>query len=537
MKYLNIPKHINTMKSLEQCIVIIFMMVSVIMPAQNPADFDLSFSEDGWDTLRVFPGLENNWTQNRIVPLSDDKILLMGNETSPFEQLGVFLIRMNADGTLDSSFGNNGYSRSLEQTNNSIRGHTLLELPDGKFLIVGNDNNPLPCLFVCFTQDGELDNSYGNGMGNVRLPAFFTGFFYSSVVEYAFLQPSGKIVVSCTYTRSNNAIWESKHIIFRVNQEGELDLSFGIDGKIETTWGDTYGKTAPINNNEFLICYLDYDGAHYNATFKKYDADGNQDLDYGTQGQTYIPMLFDIGSYPTPEYIYQVADDSGRLYMMNHEFNSDPTVISFSAIRLNESGIQDLFAIDPAFAVINYGGFPKIFSYSGSLYAIAGDGGVYDVLIKFDNSGNYDSGFNETGILSFSQFGASGATIADVAFDDNGSIFIYGQTAGDDGNGLFDFVAKLRGGESNISVIETQQSELFSAYPNPVNNHLNILFSKDSRPKQLVLTDSVGRIISSQTINTSSIRPIDMSVYERGVYILQVHYDDGTKQTQRLLKQ
>jgi uncharacterized delta-60 repeat protein len=91
----------------------------------------------------------------------DGKILVAGNTNEwngGYSVWGGFVARLNADGSIDSAFGNNGIQYTKDETT-----HMCLK-PDGSILTAGEGINDI--LFVnSFNSDGAIDSAFGvNGV-------------------------------------------------------------------------------------------------------------------------------------------------------------------------------------------------------------------------------------------------------------------------------------------------------------------------------------------------------------------------------------
>lgn len=150
----------------------------------------------------------------------DGKILIAGHET----HYGKFaLLRYNANGTLDSSFGTAGLASTLVGDGmDSGNGIGLVLQPDGKVLLAGHAYNGSDVDFalVRYTISGTADASFGGGDGVVTTTI-------SSVYDYLYgaaLQSNGKIV-ACGITNVGSSLED--FVVARYNSDGALDTSFG----------------------------------------------------------------------------------------------------------------------------------------------------------------------------------------------------------------------------------------------------------------------------------------------------------------------
>jgi uncharacterized delta-60 repeat protein len=98
-----------------------------------------------------------------LMPTPDGKVVVVGQEDAvlpyPQETSGWLLARLNADGTVDSTF-NGGQPVHYEPNSYVVPSDAKL-LPDGSILIAGNDYNALT--LARYNYDGTLDASFGTG--------------------------------------------------------------------------------------------------------------------------------------------------------------------------------------------------------------------------------------------------------------------------------------------------------------------------------------------------------------------------------------
>lgn len=149
---------------------------------------DTSFDGDGWKTIAVVT--DNNDSADSIAIAPGGKILVGGIYTNFTVSNGPVLLRLNPDGSLDTSFDGDGILFPI------ARPVALLVQPDGKFFTAGTVNTTVYRLSK-FNSDGTPDTTFSsdggtNGSGSATAIA---------------LQPDGKILVSGSQLASagNNA--------------------------------------------------------------------------------------------------------------------------------------------------------------------------------------------------------------------------------------------------------------------------------------------------------------------------------------------
>jgi uncharacterized delta-60 repeat protein len=207
----------------------------------------------------------------------DGKILYLGS-------VGVFdvaaVVRLNANGTLDTGFGSGGLAKSgfgPYQASASA----LAVGPGGKIAVAGfagpydrGDTTPLQSTLVVYDSSGKLDKSFGGGDGILNLPQFPRGF--TDVI----FQTDGKLV----------ALGEKT---VRYNANGSIDTSFGGGDGI----ADVGGKEVLIDSNgkivvlgQFALFRLNANGTPDNS----FDGDGvrpnvkGTDIDFAPDGDILV---------------------------------------------------------------------------------------------------------------------------------------------------------------------------------------------------------------------------------------------------------
>ena len=177
---------------------ILLLTLSLLINAQNPGDIAQSFGK--------LPGFNNNiW---KIATQADGKILVGGEFTTYSGGTENKIIRLNTDGTKDSSF-NTGTG-----FNNTI--YAIATQADGKILVGGQFttyNGGTENKIIRLNTDGTKDSSFNIG----------TGFNYSIYVIET--QTDGKILVGGQFTTYNGG---TENQIIRLNTDGTEDSSFNI---------------------------------------------------------------------------------------------------------------------------------------------------------------------------------------------------------------------------------------------------------------------------------------------------------------------
>ncbi len=164
----------------------------------------------------------------------DGKLMVLGDATDDFA-----LVRFNANGFIDTSFGTQGYtvySWTLGGYHPFIR--SLAIQPDGKLLLGGSIYNSVnsDMLVVRYGADGVIDNSFhGDGKQTTHIGG-------SESVRDLTVQPDGKIVVAGDVYYGSSL--PTKFALARYTSSGDLDGTFGVRGTQITSFSGYDGASA-----------------------------------------------------------------------------------------------------------------------------------------------------------------------------------------------------------------------------------------------------------------------------------------------------
>lgn len=178
----------------------------IIVRLNTNGTIDNSFGANGVVSIR-FRDVENFTIAVAVQP-ADQKILAIGSGLPGGGQL----IRLNTDGSMDTSFGENG-SVFLTATPS-----VLALQSDGKILINGASGSNTPVL-IRYTSAGQIDTTFGSG----GMAPVFAG---SAAIA---LQSNGQILIGSGSPVGLNGASSS---LSRYNTDGSVDTFFGVQGQI-----------------------------------------------------------------------------------------------------------------------------------------------------------------------------------------------------------------------------------------------------------------------------------------------------------------
>ncbi|MFA6152200.1 MAG: T9SS type A sorting domain-containing protein [Chitinophagaceae bacterium] len=236
---------------------------------------DSSFGTNGFAISNVYEGADN--MGYGIAVQADNKILL-GGYTNPE---GFAVVRLKPDGSADSSFGVNGFVK-LKVGLLRSGAYSLSLQSDGKILLAGTATTSLSTVIavVRLLADGSVDESFGVH-GRVVTDIRSLGDVGTCVA----VGPSGKVIVG----GSSNDVLYSDFALAIYNSDGTLFKKTTVD---VNTYNDVANSVALQADGRIVLSgYAD------NATSSllcavRFNPDGNLDMSFGKDGKVVTDIDF-----------------------------------------------------------------------------------------------------------------------------------------------------------------------------------------------------------------------------------------------------
>jgi len=172
----------------------------------------------------------------RAKQLSDRSIILIGQDGA-----NVRVIKVRVDGTADPTFGSGGYA---DIACSPCLMKDIVELPDGKLLLAGETNFMMPqqpsdLLLARLNANGSLDTTFGtNGFVQHDLPVQSGQFSDEHMGEIALLADGSILAAATTGVSTDHINKECSGLLVKFLSDGSLDASFGSGGFSRTVIGD-----------------------------------------------------------------------------------------------------------------------------------------------------------------------------------------------------------------------------------------------------------------------------------------------------------
>lgn len=319
---------------------IAFLLVAGIRAA-SPGARDLSFGSRG---VSAYKAGNTYHYANAIVLQPDGKLISVGGiqrcegSSCNYDSL---LVRFNANGTIDNTFGNNGAVVADYLNQNDELFAAALQ-PDGKIVAAGggyfapaSQTNVLGFKIMRFLPSGARDTSFGtNGI------AYESFDDLGAAPESMFIQPDGKIVVAGT----DNG---SMLFIARFNPNGSLDASFGTNGKIVTNSYDVFKvKIARQSDGKIIVAGIKKSADAFKLI--RFNSNGTLDTGYGSGGTVTSSIAHYYYYYP-PAIALQPDDKLIFGASSSQPESRVPTLKRFNA----DGSVDSSFAVEPGEVLIN----------------------------------------------------------------------------------------------------------------------------------------------------------------------------------------
>ena len=376
---------------------------------------DSTFSKDGKQTTYF----ATNAVAQSVAIQSNGKILLGGYRDSASVNYDFALARYNTDGTLDTTFSKDG-TQTTDIEGNYSYANSLAIHTNGKIVMAGYTGTYPDYNFAVasYNTDGSLNKSFsGDGKltGSARVP----NIVYNSTA----IQSDGKIVVAGEAYSGKNFDFA----VARYNTDGSLDTTFSSDGRVTSDFasGDDYAKSVAIQKDGKIVVA---GSSVYNFALARYNTNGTLDTAFSHDGK----QTTDFG--PGQHGAKSVAiQDDGKIILVGYTYYG---YHHFAIARYNTDGTLDTTFSNDGKQISELG-----YEDSASAVAIQNDGKIvvagtaygngYDFAIaRYNRDGILDTTFSEDGIQT-TDFGYYDDAAFSLAIQSDGKIVAAGSANND----------------------------------------------------------------------------------------------------------
>jgi uncharacterized delta-60 repeat protein len=416
---------------------------------------DTTFGQGGY-VITTVPG--DDAEDGSLLQQPNGELIVTAESGSPGGNGGIWnLYRFNANGTPDTSFGNQG----VVSTAASGGPEAAVLYPDagtpndGQIVVVGQASNGTVEL-ARYNPDGSLDTTFGTG-GLMQTPIGIGGVLGAS------LDANGRIVIS----GSDGSATE----VARFNINGTPDTSFGSGGVVNTTFGSSsigyavaiYPNAGTSTDGDIVVAGDSNNGTRTNVLVARYlgqatgpylQITGSSSVTAGTAGMYTISVFNPDGSADTGYSGTVQITSSDPQAILPADFTISGGTATFSA-TLKTAGLQSLTATDTVTPGINGSdGGITITPAAASQFLLSAPSSVskgskFSVTLTVEDAfGNVVTGY--VGTVHFTSSDSTATLPSNYTF-----------TAGDAGIHTFTKMTMLRKrGNQTLTVTDTQNSAL-----------------------------------------------------------------------------
>lgn len=511
-----------------------FSLISKLLMSQTAGTLDSTFSTDGKYTY----DFGNNDNLNDVTMQPDQKIICTGVALSSGFTGVLKALRLNSDGTPDSAFGANGVFSFL--TGLETYGYESYVRSDGKIIVAGiafDSNYYSDWMLLRLNPNGTLDSTFGtNGL---TLTDFNTRDDYAQALT---VQADGKIVVSGT---SQDTIdFYNLPTVARFTENGYLDSTFGGNGfiQIPALYIDNELTSIAVQGDGKIVTAGHYENtftgsSDFDVFVMRLDTNGFPDLSFGTDGVVITPVNGGIDDAFGME-----LDTSGNIIVAG--FTTMPFTLTLNMILLKydtngnlDAGFGNSGIVQYSDSLNNVANDLKIQSDNkivvGGSYGSIFSGSQFIILWRYHSDGTIDSTFGTNGIVKTTVLSGI-QDCNNLVLQSDGKIVAAGKA--DNGNNLDMAVLRYLKNSIPTGIDDlNSKSNQIRIFPNPVSAGQNLfVYISETKSSRLSfeLVDLAGqslfKVPAIATLNNDTISQIHIpSFVSPGIYF--IHATDGMK--------
>jgi uncharacterized delta-60 repeat protein len=426
--------------------------------------------------------------------------------------LNGYIAKVTNDGTLDSSFSDDGHiivriQEQLDPSSIDVDLSSTVEqievLEDGKILAIGEfktDYLQIPFGYVArFNPDGTFDETFATNGVLVIDDCQSPGEGYHSVERMVVHQNGSVTLIGNEYLG----------FVCRILPNGEFDNSFGSNGRRSINI-DNYGKVIffeELENGKFIVSTSN--------SIKRFNADFS--IDFSFRNNTFNYQNNPMGSVPT--FFSGKRTDDGDIFLVgaNNAGTNDGIKNSLIAkIIGSECSLPEIAQVSDVYG--NLGGsvtisfpIPNALNYRWQIATTFN-------YCQVSTSGwsNISDGTTYSGVTS------SELTNSNLTQALDGKVYRCIVQTNDCG-GTSQEVA-LHIGEDPTSVIQVR-NERMNAYPNPARDFIQISTNAEINDYYRIL-DIHGKVLQTGKM-TGNNQKINLTLFAKGLYRFQLEQGEG----------
>ena len=337
-----------------------------------------------------------NDSVNEIGIQSDGKLVIGGNFTT-FNGVTVGrIVRLNSDGTLDTTFTTNtgtGFSGSVNE---------IAIQSDGKIIVGGNFttfNGTTVNYIVRLNSDGTRDTTFTTN----------TGTAFDNAPTSIAIQSDGKILIGGSFTTFNGA---TVNRIVRLNTDGTRDTTFTTN---TGTAFDSFVLSIAVQSDGKIVIggfFTTFNGVTVNSIVRL-NSDGTRDTTFTTNTGTGFNS-----------FVFSVAVQSDGKLIIGGGFSTFNGVTVNYIVRLNSDGTRDTTFTTNTGTAFSNSVFSVAVQSDGKIVIGGGfssfNGATVNHIVRLNSDGTRDTTFTTNTGVGF------GSVVSEIAIQSDGKIVIVG---------------------------------------------------------------------------------------------------------------
>ena len=518
----------------------------VIVRYNIDGSLDNTFGSGGL-IIDFFSSSTSNQASQTIELQSDGKIIVGGNITIGSTR-DFALVRYYPNGTIDSTFGNNGLVTTDFGAGNIDAIYQTIVKSNDKILTAGlNTGLYGTANLVQYTSNGSLDSTFGNS-GLARSPQYYSGFSFIGVLGLT-IQSDDKIVA---VGFSNK--WE----VVRFLPNGKIDSTYGDTGRVKI---DIVGQATSIslqNDGKAIVFGFLSQNNHNSIVLIRLRTNGLLDSTFGSGGIA----INDIDTSNNSASKTFIQSD-GKILVAGTNSEGSVNVNSlnkyrgnFVLLRYNNNGILDSSFGVQGIITTDFGlqdfAFTLVVQTDGKVIL----GGNVSDSIKY-NMGLARYNFNALplSLLSFTATQQQSTNLLQWKTSNEINVDRFDIQRSSDGRD-FTTIGNVRAGLNNyyftdeqpiantnyyrlkmidkdgrysfspVRMVTVSSDVVFSIYPNPASDKLHVqILSKKKSSAQIEVLTLDGKIIRTTNWDISegtSIKTLGIAALHSGSYLLKI---------------
>lgn len=440
---------------------------------------------------------QNYGSSSMISEQSDGKLIVVGNFTTFNGISKKNIVRLNLDGTIDTSFNvgtsSNGYITCVKIQS------------DGKILCGGKFtqfNGQAYASMVRLNTNGTIDNSFNIGLGFKNILNSFTE---DGIIKTIDIQSDNKIIVGGKFLKFNNIV---KINLVRLNTNGTIDNSFniGIGGGNNTTDGTNNGQIYRIiydnsSNKIYTTGIINNFNGNPSFNLLRLNIDGTIDTTFN------FTSIIGYNGLNSNGYIYDMnLQSNGKILLGGAGFNLNNCTGSYCSriVQINQDG-----TIDNTFDCKLVGAYKTVYSIdsfndfiivSGQFNSVNFEPIYKGSIVKILQNGLTDLSFNPNlGTDPYTPFFTTSIGLDDGSIVANPYYSTNSDSNGNNTNGIYN--ERITAG---LVKINSDGSIFNNDYTNFLTSNLYSTYLKKDNNSNLISSNAfTEKITYNGLINTS----------------------------------